>query len=439
MGKPVNITALHVENVKRVKAVRMEPSAKGLTVIGGKNRQGKTSVLDAIAWALGGGKYEPSNPQRDGALSAPEIDVTLSNGVRVTRAGKNGALKVIDPAGQKAGQTLLDSFISQFALDLPKFLNASDRDKAQILLQAIGVDTDVLARLDADERRIYNERHAIGQIADAKEKHATELPEYPDAPDSPYSVADLVRAQQEILARNGENMRLRQQRDLLFSKSNAAAARVQSLVEQLERAQIEAAEAQEQYATSCRTVESLQDESTEQIEANIATIEAINAQVAANAQKAQATDEATAYRGQYDEKTTQLDMVRQSRLDMLNRAELPLPGLNVENGVLLYNGHPWDCMSAAEQLRAAVAIVRRLNPSCGFVLLDKLEQMDLDTLNEFGAWLEAEGLQVIATRVSTGEECSIVIEDGLPVGETYADVSTGVSGGNGNTEWKGEF
>ena len=46
------------------------------------------------------------------------------------------------------------------------------------------------------------------------------------------------------------------------------------------------------------------------------------------------------------------------------------------------------------------------------MLLDKLEQMDLDSLEEFGAWLEAEGLQAIATRVSTGEECSIIIEDG---------------------------
>ena len=39
-------------------------------------------------------------------------------------------------------------------------------------------------------------------------------------------------------------------------------------------------------------------------------------------------------------------------------------------------------------------------------------QMDEETLHEFGAWLEAEGLQAIATRVSTGGECSIIIEDG---------------------------
>jgi hypothetical protein len=51
------------------------------------------------------------------------------------------------------------------------------------------------------------------------------------------------------------------------------------------------------------------------------------------------------------------------------------------------------------------------------VLLDKLEQLDMDTLREFGEWLESEGLQAIATRVSTGGECSLIIEDGYAVGQ----------------------
>ncbi len=89
----------------------------------------------------------------------------------------------------------------------------------------------------------------------------------------------------------------------------------------------------------------------------------------------------------------------------------------MEEGALTYNGKRWDSMSGSDQLKVSTAIVRRLNPKCGFVLLDKLEQMDLATLREFGAWLEGEGLQAIATRVSTGGECSIIIEDGYIAGE----------------------
>ncbi|MBP0975340.1 MAG: chromosome segregation protein SMC, partial [Oscillospiraceae bacterium] len=107
-----------------------------------------------------------------------------------------------------------------------------------------------------------------------------------------------------------------------------------------------------------------------------------------------------------------IEQIRADRRALLNGANLPLPGLSVEGGKLLYQGKAWDCMSGSEQLRVATAIVRCLNPECGFVLLDKLEQMDMQTLADFGAWLEANGLQAIATRVSTGDECSIIIEDG---------------------------
>ena len=91
---------------------------------------------------------------------------------------------------------------------------------------------------------------------------------------------------------------------------------------------------------------------------------------------------------------------------------MPLAGLSVQEGVLTYKGRPWSCMSSAEQLRVATAIVAKLKPECRFVLVDKLEQMDTDTLREFGAWASEQGLQVIGTRVSTGSECTVVIEDG---------------------------
>ena len=113
--------------------------------------------------------------------------------------------------------------------------------------------------------------------------------------------------------------------------------------------------------------------------------------------------------------TEQISALRQEKQDLLQSADLPLEGLTVENGAEQYHGKQWDSMSGSEQLRMSTAIVRKLNPDCGFVLLDKLEQMDSSTLQAFGQWLEQEGLQAIATRVSTGEECSIIIEDGYSV------------------------
>ena len=141
----VKIASLELENVKRIKAVRLVPTETGLTVIGGNNGQGKTSVLDAIAWALGGDRYRPSSPDREGSMVPPRIRLVLNNGLVVERAGKNSALKVTDPTGKKGGQQLLNSFVEELALNLPKFMEASGREKADTLLKIIGVGEQLYA------------------------------------------------------------------------------------------------------------------------------------------------------------------------------------------------------------------------------------------------------------------------------------------------------
>ena len=135
----VKINTLELENVKRIKAVQLTLSPNGLTIIGGNNRQGKTSVLDAICWALGGDRYKPSQPQREGSEIPPHLKLTLSNGLIVERTGKNSALKVIDPEGRKGGQQLLNEFVEQFALDLPAFMEMPSKKKADVLLRIIGI------------------------------------------------------------------------------------------------------------------------------------------------------------------------------------------------------------------------------------------------------------------------------------------------------------
>ena len=174
--------------------------------------------------------------------------------------------------------------------------------------------------------------------------------------------------------------------------------------------------------TARKSALDLHDESTAELEQNINQIDELNRKVRANLDKFKAEEDAQGYRDQYTRLTGDLDGVRKSKTDLLAGAPLPLPELSVQDGDLLYKGHQWDCISGSDQLRVATAIVRKLNPQCEFVLLDKLEQMDLDTLREFGTWLEAEGLQAIATRVSTGGECSIIISDGYVEGAPIAEI-----------------
>lgn len=410
----VKINKLEIENVKRVKAVKIEPTNNGLTVVGGKNKQGKTSVLDAIAWGLGGNKFKPSQPHREGSVLDPSLKIVLSNGLIVERKGKNSDLKVTDPSGQKGGQGLLDQFVEELALDLPKFMHSSNKQKADTLLRIIGVG-DQLAKLELEEKETYTERLAIGRIADQKEKFAKEQVYYSDVPTEPVSAKQLIDQQQDILARNGENARKRHRVNEYEQKVASLTTDIKRLQDLLTAKQIELAEANENLIIAKTDIIDLHDQSTEELEKSINEIDEINRKVRVNLDKEKAEEDAKEYRERYNALTTHIEDIRKKKMDLLNNADMPLMGLSVENGELIYNNFQWDNMSGAEQLKVATAIVRKLNPECGFVLLDKLEQMDIDTMNEFGSWLEEQGLQAIATRVSTGEECSIIIEDG------YAD------------------
>ena len=400
----IKINKLEIENVKRVKAVKMEPAQNGLTIIGGRNNQGKTSVLDSIAWALGGNSFKPSDAARKGSALPPYLHVVMSNGLVVERKGKNSDLKVTDPSGQKAGQQLLDSFVEKLALNLPKFMEASDQEKADTLLNIIGIGPQ-LKSLEKQEKDLYQERLMVGRIADQKDKFAKEQTYYPDAPKELVSASDLIHQQQDILARNAQRQQWKQEYDSLLEEQ----AKVVNQIEELKR---RANELKQKIEAAQHSPQELQMESTDQLEQNIANVEEINRKVRANLDKDKAEEDAQTYKNQYTELSKSIEAVRKERMDLLNHADLPLPELSVEEGKLKYRGQQWDNMSGSDRLKVATAIVRKLNPECGFVLVDKLEQMDMESLKEFGEWAESEGLQIIATRVSTGSECSIIISDG---------------------------
>lgn len=433
----MKINRLEIENVKRIHAVMIEPSKDGLTIIGGKNRQGKSSVLDAIAWALGGNKYKPTQAANADSTIPPRLKVIMDNGLVVERKGKNSDLKVTDPEGQKGGQQLLDSFVEELAINLPKFMEATGKEKANTLLQIIGVGPQ-LAELEQKEKSLYQERLYVGRTADQKEKFAAEQPYYPDAPEKPVSASELIREQQEILARNGQRQQWRREHDSILEKIMKTENEIESHEASIRALKARLGELDEQRKASEKTPAELKMESTEELERSIDNIELINRKVRANLDKAKAEEDAKQYRDQYTELTNAIEDVRRQKTSLLDSADLPLPGLSVKDGELIYNGQQWDNMSSAEQMIVSTSIVRKLNPKCGFVLLDKLEAMDLDTLKEFGAWLEQEGLQAIATRVSTGDECSIVITDGYVEGqdgvfakEEPAPKATGWSAGMG--------
>lgn len=485
----VKITSFEAENFKRIKAVSFTPQESGITTIGGNNRQGKTSVLDDIAYVLGGAKFAPSNPKNNDSDGESFNKITLSNGIVVERSGKNLSLKVTDPTGKRAGQELLNEFISAFALDLPKFMSASDREKAMILLETLGIKKQ-LTELDDREKCLYDERTEIGRVALSLDKHAKEMDFFDDAPAAEISATTIIEKQQKAVEINNRNAEFRRNLDArknelaqwtrqlaefdeetpkleaefelkkksvhdgYSEKLNSNNQRIAQMEAEIKRIQQENGEIMaraEQSRLAMEKEEAQRRESRNQkrqngisgIEAakktiadmeiqreflpddvdlsifqrDIENLESENAKFRANQAHGIASAEAKGKQNEYDEYTGNIEEVRRERMALLSSVKMPLPGLTVKDAELYYNGQRWDGMSGSERLIVGASIARAVNPSCGFVLMDKLEQMDLDTLSEFGAWAIRENLQIIATRVSKGEECSFIIEDGMVVSE----------------------
>ena len=403
----MKITSLQMENVKRIRAIRLEPSVDGLTIIGGKNAQGKTSVLDGIAYALGGEKYAPSNLRREGAIADTVIHIETDDGLVIERKGKNASLTVTDRDGKRHGQAILDAIIGKMAIDLPKFLNANDKAKADTLLQILGIGDD-LAKLEREEKAKYDTRTTVGRMAEQKKKAAADMPWHDDVPEKKLSVEKLIEQQQEVLGRNGVKQKLRD--DIEANKRHLATykAQLKEITEAIARLEENIAKAESS---------DLELEDVSELKSKIANFEAINEKIAENQAKLRREEEATDLSDQYDSLTVEINEIRKKRMELLNGCDLPYPGLTVEEGILKLDGKAWDCMSGAQQMIVGCAIASRLNPKCKFVLLDKLEQLDLETLAEFDNWLKENDLQCIATRVSTGEECSLIIEDGEALGD----------------------
>lgn len=319
-------------------------------------------------------------------------------------------------------------------MNLPGFLHASEAEKAKTLLQIIGVG-DELARFELEESRLYHQRTEIGRLADRKKKAAEDMPFYPNVPKEPVSASELIRQQQDIMARNAENELKRRNAVEMARRYEAASENFKLAQIALKSAEEAMNKAKADAETAGKSAQNLKDESTAELEKNLQEIDALNMKVRANADKEKVEVEADSLSQEYEDLTSKLNDVRNRKDQLLESADLPLPGLSVQDGHLIYKGEPWDGMSGAEQLKVAVAIIRKLNPECGFVLMDKLEQMDTDTMKEFGAWLEQEGLQVIATRVSTGDECSVIIEDGMVKGNMDAVKTRAPSFVKGEIPW----
>ncbi len=391
----MRIIRLSAENIKRLTAVEITPTGD-LVVIGGRNGQGKTSVLDALWLALGGANKANPEALRHGA-KAGHVTVDLGD-LQVTRTwtakGSTLTVKGANGATFPSPQKMLDELVGRLSFDPLAFTNMKPKDQVSALVELadLPVDLEVLAEQRA---AAYNERTVLGRELRAVEGAAT------------VAEADLGDAGVVPPARLAEDVR--EELAAIRTREREQHALMQSLEEwqaQLENARLRVVAIQ----AELEKVGAIED--THALEEELVAAQEWERKEAARADVRARREQAERLRGYVDELTATIAALDEEREEALAAAKLPIEGLTWDEDGVRYNGVPFVQCSGAERLRVSVAMAMAANPQVRVLRIEDGSLLDTDSLEMLRSMAETEDFQVWIERVGDGSEVGIVIEDG---------------------------
>lgn len=448
------IIALQVENIKRVVALRLKPDG-GLVVVGGDNAQGKSSVLDAIEYAFGGGNALPSKPIKDKARKARVIAETQDYTVTRTFTEKGSYLTVTtkDGARYPQPQALLDKMVGDLSFDPLAFTRKRPAEQAALVRELAGVDT---TEVDKARSEAFETRTELGRDEKKLAAQLEAAPFYEDVPDEPVSIESIAKDIEANRAHNAANQKERdriadlrregerKRAELEQALANAVIAhkaavdRTESLKAELNKAvhaeetlanaKAEAEGVRDGFTTELDKglaeveldLEGLVDKPVDELVGRLANCEQTNEKVRANRERNNLSAEHDAVASHVTKLTATIEECDRKKKKMLAEADLPVEGLAYDDDGVTYNGIPFDQCSSAEQLRVSVAMTLAMNPALRVMLIrdgSLLDETSMKLLAELAATHDA---QVWVERVSKGEEVSVVISDGM-VDPAYRD------------------
>jgi hypothetical protein len=394
----MKIITLTAENIKRLKAVDITP-AEHVQIVGGRNAQGKTSVLDAIWLALGGGPAArtTSRPIRDGEDKA-SVRLDLGDLV-VTRtwSGDKTALKVESADGAKYGspQGVLDALVGRLSFDPLEFTRLSPREQVAALLDLVDLDVDLDA-LATERQQAYDDRVEIGRQG----KAIGDVPApVAGVPDEEVSAADLITR-----IRNAE------QTSRTFNELRTATEQAADDLERLEKKVADAKAYLKDCATDAAKVKDGED--TAPLEEQLSAVEETNRAVRRNAEIRTQTAKKAALRKQYDALTKAIDGLDKSKSSALAKAKFPVDGLGFDVEGVSYQGIPFSQASSAEQIRVSLAMAMSLNPKLRVIRILDGSLLDPENLALITDMAKTNDYQIWLEKVGDSDGVGVVIEDG---------------------------
>ncbi len=431
---PLRIVELRATNVMRLRAVTIRPDEHGnLVVLGGRNGQGKTTVLKCIEMAFGGAEQIPPEPVRRGSDSG-EIVIDLGEiVVRRTFTAAGGTHLVVsnkEGARFQSPQTLLETFYSRVAFDPLTFARETGKRQAEILRDLLGLD---FAKVDARRAETYLERAGVNRQANTQRVRLEALPQHEGVPAEPVSAAGIAEQLQQAQAANSRAAALRAEysdaeRDVITRRKGVEALRAQ--IDQAERG-LRAAEALAEELLD--VAKNAPEFDLAPLQAQMREVDATNAKVQANLRRAEAVAELAATQQKADDLTAEIETIDGGKAQVIAAAAMPVPGLGFSpDGGVTLDGIPLEQASGAERIRVSVAIGLAMNPRLRVLLIRDASLLDSHSMRLVAAMAQASGSQLWLERVDVDQDTTVLIEDGEAI-EPQAGTPRGVGVSVANT------
>lgn len=429
----MKILKLYAENYKRLSVVEITPT-ENLVKITGKNAAGKSSILDSIWSVLDNAAAKQPRPIKEGK---DEATISLDFGeMRVTRTfrRKDGNdyttnLRVENADGSRPSkpQTLIDELMGKLTMDPVEFLRMAPKDQFEAL--KVFVPDFNFAAFDGANATDFEKRTDLNRQAKQLRAQAAGIA----APSERPATADvdaLVKSLEEAGTANADVATRLQNRKNAADKAVTARAqaqknrdRIQQIKEQIDRLNVDIAnltqEAAELDAAAKTQEERLANAGpapepvdTSKISEEITAARKLNEGAAAFDRKAEIVKEAERIEAEATALTEAMDARKEHKRAAIAKAKMPVPGLTLEDDMVLFNGVPLEQASDAERLRISAAVAMAGKPEIRVLRIRDGERLDSDGLKLLAKMAKDKDFQVWVEAVDETGKSGVVMVDG---------------------------
>ncbi len=412
--KTYRLVRLEASNFQILKAVNIKIDG-AVTRISGRNAQGKSSILDAVAAAIGGKDAFPETPVRKGEDSG-EIFLDFG-GLKLTRKFWNKEeggftqslrLEYADGRRPKEPQTVLNTLRGSPIADDPiAFSRLKPKERYDLLKGLIpGFDFDAMAERRAN---LVEDRTIVGRDFD-RAKGAAELIVVPDdAPAAPINVSALTDELQEAIKFNASI-------DLRSSRQEQAVDALDELRDAADKMEAGLRELREEIIGRAKQLEEAEPlpekVDVAALQLQMANAETLNAAARKRAEKQLRVAEVLQLDEKYEALTSQIEALDKAKAEAIEGAKLPVKELSFGDNDILLDGLPFNQAATARKIRVSTALLMAMKPELRVLLVREGSLLDDEARAALEADAKAHDFVVLMECVGAGDGSGIVIENG---------------------------